>query len=196
MSVTTKNKEITMFNECWSCKHKRSVPGNAHIRCVAPDPNMVGDPHGIKNGWFIYPFLFDPVWKERFCANYSPINKPKTEKYKREEPEVSEETVVADKEPKRAVVIRNNFGGGFPKRVIINYHTIKSDHIFATPEYTHSEVVNASSPADLINYVEKQTDQYGHNFKYEEEKSFGFDFISHAGGVKIEDYNDPDVKKI
>jgi hypothetical protein len=57
-------------NECWECIHKREVPGNAHIRCDNPDQGMKGDPHGIKNGWFAYPILFDPVWKENECKNF------------------------------------------------------------------------------------------------------------------------------
>ena len=60
----------TKHNECYSCKHKRNVPGNCHIECVKPDPNMTGSPHGIKMGWFVYPLLFDPVWKNFDCANY------------------------------------------------------------------------------------------------------------------------------
>jgi len=59
-----------MRNECYHCKHKREVPGNAHIRCVKPDNKMEGDMHGIKNGWFFYPLLFDPTWKEKECSNY------------------------------------------------------------------------------------------------------------------------------
>jgi len=31
---------------------------------------MVGNLHGIKNGWFFYPLLFDPTWKEVMCKNY------------------------------------------------------------------------------------------------------------------------------
>lgn len=31
---------------------------------------MEGHPHGIKNGWFFYPILFDPVWKTKECGNY------------------------------------------------------------------------------------------------------------------------------
>jgi hypothetical protein len=57
-------------NECWTCKHKRPVPGHAHINCNNPDPCMTGDPHGIKHGWFIYPYCFDPTWKEKDCCNY------------------------------------------------------------------------------------------------------------------------------
>lgn len=60
----------TKMNECYLCSHKRNVPGNAHICCVLPDPDMSGVEHGIKSGWFHYPFLFDPVWKLVKCANF------------------------------------------------------------------------------------------------------------------------------
>ena len=58
------------MNECYRCQHKENVPGNCHIKCVKPDANMTGDEHGIRNGWFMYPLLFDPVWKTKECANY------------------------------------------------------------------------------------------------------------------------------
>lgn len=32
---------------------------------------MVGDKHGIVNGWFLYPILFDPIWKEKKCDNFA-----------------------------------------------------------------------------------------------------------------------------
>lgn len=77
-----------MKPDCFKCKHKRTIPGNAHIRCGHPmvdsnDPlsNLAslfggGTPHqvamekmgvtghetGIKNGWFMWPFNFDPNW--------------------------------------------------------------------------------------------------------------------------------------
>lgn len=63
-------KKRTMMNECYDCIHKRSVPGNAHIRCAKPDKQMTGDSHGIRNGWFIYPLLFDPTWKTKDCNNF------------------------------------------------------------------------------------------------------------------------------
>lgn len=59
--------------ECWCCEHKRSVAGNAHIRCANPDAFMLGDSHGIRSGWFFYPLLFDPIWKTRSCANLSTV---------------------------------------------------------------------------------------------------------------------------
>lgn len=63
-------KENGFRNECYHCEHKRSVSGNAHIECVKPDADMTGDEHGIRSGWFMYPFLFDPVWKTKWCSNY------------------------------------------------------------------------------------------------------------------------------
>lgn len=58
--------------ECWECQHKRSVPGDCHLRCDKPDPAMTGDKYGIKNGWFIYPVCFDPTWKTKPCDNFEP----------------------------------------------------------------------------------------------------------------------------
>ncbi len=31
---------------------------------------MTGDPHGIKEGWFMYPILFDPTWKTKKCYTF------------------------------------------------------------------------------------------------------------------------------
>ena len=60
----------TEINECYSCKHMYKVPGNTHIGCSNPDPNMTGRRHGIEKGWFFYPLLFDPVWKTKLCSNH------------------------------------------------------------------------------------------------------------------------------
>lgn len=59
---------------CHVCKHKVDVPGNCHIGCGNPDVSMTGDPHGIRNGWFLYPLLFDPIWATKECDNYSPTS--------------------------------------------------------------------------------------------------------------------------
>jgi hypothetical protein len=77
---------------CYECKYRDNLPGNAHSQCrhpgagndgsnplfaafaimakrIGPIPhppnatvNVVGDPHGIAHGWFAWPFNFDPVW--------------------------------------------------------------------------------------------------------------------------------------
>ena len=61
------------MNECYSCTHRRTIPGDCHINCVKPDAKMTGNEHGIKNGWFMYPFNFDPCWKTRDCRNFEPV---------------------------------------------------------------------------------------------------------------------------
>jgi hypothetical protein len=38
------------------------------------DLNIEGDSHGIRNGWFNWPWNFDPVWLRR-CDGYSPKEK-------------------------------------------------------------------------------------------------------------------------
>lgn len=61
-------------NDCWNCIHRKPVPGNSHIECVKPDTEMTGNLHGIRNGWFMYPLLFDPAWMTKKCSNYEPVN--------------------------------------------------------------------------------------------------------------------------
>jgi len=67
-----KDKKNKM-NECYMCKHMRSVPRNTHILCAKPDAYMSGNQHGIRKGWFMYPWLFDPVWKTKDCSNFEAI---------------------------------------------------------------------------------------------------------------------------
>jgi hypothetical protein len=85
--------------DCYTCEYRREVAGSAHSKCAHPsigesDPmeelmaifasvqrvpavigdtkelNVVGSPHGIRNGWFNWPYNFDPVWLEE-CDGYS-----------------------------------------------------------------------------------------------------------------------------
>lgn len=60
----------TPQNECGVCKNKRNIPGDAHIACANPDLSIKANPHGIRNGWFLYPLNFDPVWKRSLCSNF------------------------------------------------------------------------------------------------------------------------------
>lgn len=61
-------------DNCFKCEHKREVPGDAHIQCANPDPEMKGHELGIRKGWFMYPFCFDPVWKAKECSNFKAKN--------------------------------------------------------------------------------------------------------------------------
>lgn len=80
--------------DCYKCIHRGNVPGDAHSCCqhptVSADPldslmamfgvggssntnelNIVGNPHGVKSGWFMWPLNFDPVWLEN-CDGFEP----------------------------------------------------------------------------------------------------------------------------
>ena len=59
------------MNQCYECKHREELPGNCHSQCnkglaalMKADvmPKVKADSHGIENGWFYFPFNFDPVW--------------------------------------------------------------------------------------------------------------------------------------
>ncbi len=65
-------QERDMRTECWSCVHKRENTWTHHIACAKPSVDVLrnGSAHGKKNGWFFYPLLFDPVWKESLCPHY------------------------------------------------------------------------------------------------------------------------------
>jgi hypothetical protein len=89
-------------NDCYKCKWRGTIPGDAHSRCTHPDLKGAGDdvfagimamfasvgrtspqihiqaflkkfeiradPHGIKKGWFNWPWNFDPAWLENCNA--------------------------------------------------------------------------------------------------------------------------------
>ena len=80
--------------DCYKCKHRYNIPGDAHSCCQHPknqkfndnpllqmlgifasvgrvDPvvmdtglNVKGNAHGIKHGWFNWPINYDPIWLE------------------------------------------------------------------------------------------------------------------------------------
>jgi len=81
------------MSKCYQCKYRGTIPGDAHSCCHHPavleqisDPllsivaifasagranpvmldklNIKGNLHGIENGWFNWPWNFDPVWLE------------------------------------------------------------------------------------------------------------------------------------
>ena len=75
--------------DCYSCKHRGTIPGDAHSCCNAVDtllgilialtgrggPRMT--PHGIRNGWANWPINFDPIWIEH-CPYYESKNENTT----------------------------------------------------------------------------------------------------------------------
>ena len=91
-----------MKPNCYKCRYRRDIPGDCHSSCAHPSVSNLGDnplevlftllgkrmpneshvigegldikgnPHGIKNGWFCWPFNFDPIWLEN-CDGYEEI---------------------------------------------------------------------------------------------------------------------------
>jgi hypothetical protein len=48
--------------DCYKCVHILTIPGDAHSRCNNFQAKVIGNPHGIKHGWFNWPLNFDPTW--------------------------------------------------------------------------------------------------------------------------------------
>ena len=70
MTDITKCQRKKIMTECDTCKHRQTIPGDKHIACSKPDPNMTGARHGKINNWFNYPLCFDPIWKTTLCVNF------------------------------------------------------------------------------------------------------------------------------
>jgi len=92
---------------CYSCKFRRSIPGDAHSECVhssigkgndmvkllamlggrrgepeaiaASKLNIIASPHGINMGWFAWPYNFDPVWLQQCDGFEKKANQRQTE---------------------------------------------------------------------------------------------------------------------
>jgi hypothetical protein len=62
--------------DCYKCKYRGTIPYDMHSRCNHPTGliNVKGNPRGIKNGWFTFPFNFDPLWLEE-CDGFE-VNLP------------------------------------------------------------------------------------------------------------------------
>lgn len=67
---------------CYKCEYRGTLPGDAHSQCKYPDVfrrpgymtrmlRIKGEQHGIDNGWFIWPFNFDPTWLKN-CDGFKP----------------------------------------------------------------------------------------------------------------------------
>jgi hypothetical protein len=83
-----------MKPNCYDCKFRSNIVGDAHSKCEHPNNGVIwnnpiaellsimgnahntnsmqmetglhikGNPHGIRSGWFNWPFNFDPTWLE------------------------------------------------------------------------------------------------------------------------------------
>ena len=81
--------------DCYSCKWRAEIPGDAHSAChhprlkslgefhgplsclireivsAASDLSITADQTGMRKGWFNWPINFDPVWL-RSCSGFEP----------------------------------------------------------------------------------------------------------------------------
>ena len=55
-------RQLKVKPNCYKCKYRGDIPGDAHSCCKNANAKVSGHKHGIKNGWFFWPFNFDPVW--------------------------------------------------------------------------------------------------------------------------------------
>jgi hypothetical protein len=75
---------------CYECKYCGKLAGSCHSRCEHPIANFASvgrvspvteqdaatsldikaNYHGIKNGWFNWPYNFDPTWLEN-CEGFA-----------------------------------------------------------------------------------------------------------------------------
>jgi len=88
--------------DCYQCKHRASIPGDAHSACNHPTNNVLlhspiievlgllasrggtnlfpasnplnvrGNEHGKAHGWFNWPINYDPLWLEA-CDGFDRI---------------------------------------------------------------------------------------------------------------------------
>ena len=49
-------------NLCYKCIHRRDLDYSAHSRCTQKYAKVEGHERGITQGWFVWPYNFDPVW--------------------------------------------------------------------------------------------------------------------------------------
>ncbi len=51
-----------MKPDCYECKFRRTIPGNCNLSCDNLTAKVIGNLHGVRNGWFYWPHNFDPIW--------------------------------------------------------------------------------------------------------------------------------------
>lgn len=67
---------------CCECKHSgsNSTMNSAHIHCSffwraghnSKSEHPEGVEHGVKNGWYDFPYNYDPIWMKEDCPQFSP----------------------------------------------------------------------------------------------------------------------------
>ena len=50
--------------DCYKCFYRAQTSFSHHSTCGNFHANVRGSVHGVRKGWFYWPFDFDPVWLE------------------------------------------------------------------------------------------------------------------------------------
>lgn len=79
--------------KCRSCLFMQTNPGTHHISCKKRNVLVAGSEHGIKNGWFSFPYDLDPIWLDE-CISF------RTKDFKLEEQETFDIYMLLRKETK------------------------------------------------------------------------------------------------
>ena len=72
-----RSSDKDMSGACYKCKYRGNIPGDHHSCCQKSGAIAFGDPHGVRNGWFLHPFNFDPIWL-RFCDSFEEESEEKS----------------------------------------------------------------------------------------------------------------------
>lgn len=64
-----------MKKSCHGCAFKMNNPSSAHIQCRFDWAQLGGEmpkgkDYGIQNGWYNFPWNYDPVWMDTECKNF------------------------------------------------------------------------------------------------------------------------------
>lgn len=49
---------------CYKCEYRCDIAGDCHSQCLNMNAHVKGSEHGRRNGWFIWPWNYDPIWLE------------------------------------------------------------------------------------------------------------------------------------
>lgn len=64
------------YPDCYDCKWCREVPRSQFVSCKnlksAKELKVTAEQYGVKNGWFIWPQVFDPVWLRK-CEGFENV---------------------------------------------------------------------------------------------------------------------------
>jgi hypothetical protein len=55
-------------HDCYKCKFREKIVGNAHSRCAAEQVKngvKITSTYAISNGWANHPSNFDPIWIDK-----------------------------------------------------------------------------------------------------------------------------------